>query len=107
MGVNRSRLRTLQNKAAGDVESFRLKSGQRYFYDRQEAALSIFMYGMDQQGLRAGAEPERLPEFLRVVLYEAENPRAVLETFRTGAPEKMFVDPLDFLTLRESDEEPL
>ena|SRR5215213_9565195 len=99
MGVSRGRLRVLQARAAGNLASFRLKSGKPYSFNYQEAALAMFMYVVDQEGLRAGSEPERMPEFIRVVLEEAENPRAVLETFRTGNPDKMFFDPLDLLGL--------
>jgi hypothetical protein len=45
------------------------------------------MYAFDKT-LRE--EEPRVPEFIRVVLEEAANPRAVLQTFRTGDPSKMF-----------------
>jgi hypothetical protein len=104
MGTGRSRLRSLEHRALDDVASFRLRSGKRYYYDHQEAALAMLMYMMDQRGLRAGPERERMPEFVRVVLEEAQDPRAVLETFRNGNPDKMFFDPVDLLTI--GDEEP-
>jgi hypothetical protein len=94
MGVNRSRVRALQNKANGQVESFPLRDGSRYYFDRQQAALAIFMYAFEKT-LRE--EEPRVPEFIRVVLEEAANPRAVLQTFRTGDPSKMFCDPVDLL----------
>jgi hypothetical protein len=94
MGVNRSRVRALQNKANGQVESFPLRDGSRYYFDRQQAALAIFMYAF-YKTLRE--EEPRVPEFIRVVLEEAANPRAVLEMFRTGDPSKMFCDPVDLL----------
>lgn len=94
MGVNRSRVRALQNKANGQVESFALRDGSRYYFDRHQAALAIFMYAFDKT-LRE--EEPRVPEFIRVVLEEAANPGAVLQTFRTGDPSKMFCDPVDLL----------
>jgi hypothetical protein len=94
MGVNRSRVRALQKKANGQVESLPLRDGSRYYFDRQQAALAIFMYAFEKT-LRE--EEPRLPEFIRVVLEEAANPRAVLERFRTGDPSKMFCDPVDLL----------
>ena len=94
MGVNRSRVRALQNKANGQVESLPLRDGSRYYFDRQQAALAIFMYAFEKT-LRE--EEPRVPEFIRVVLEEAANPRAVLETFRSGDPSKMFCDPVDLL----------
>jgi hypothetical protein len=93
MGVSRSRLRTLEQAAARDLDSFMLKNGKRYYFDRVEASLAIFMYGVSGAFER---EPV-LPAFLRIILHEAQDPRAVLETFRSGNPQKMFVDPLDLL----------
>jgi len=73
-----------------------LRDGSRYYFDRQQAALAIFMYAFEKT-LRE--EEPRVPEFIRVVLEEAANPRAVLETFRTGDPSKMFCDPVDLLLI--------
>jgi hypothetical protein len=96
MGVNRSRVRAPQKKANGQVESFALTDGSRYYYfDGQQAALAIFMYAFEKT-LREEEEP-RVLEFIRVVFEEAANPRAVLQTFRTGDPSKMFCDPVDLL----------
>ena len=104
MGVNRSRVRALHKKANGQVESLPLRDGSRYYYfDRQQAALAIFMYAFEKT-LRE--EEPRVPEFIRVVLQEAANPRAVLETFRTGDPSKMFCDPVDLLGADESHSTP-
>lgn len=104
MGVNRSRVRALQKMANGQVESFALRDGSRYYFDRQQAALAIFMYAFDKT-LREEEEP-RVPEFIRVVLEEAANPRAVLQTFRTGDPSKMFCDPVDLLGADEPHSTP-
>jgi hypothetical protein len=104
MGVNRSRVRALQNKANGQVESFALRDGSRYYFDGQQAALAIFMYAFDKT-LREEEEP-RVPEFIRVLLEEAANPRAVLQTFRTGDPSKMFCDPVDLLGADEPHSTP-
>jgi hypothetical protein len=103
MGVNRSRVRALQNKANGQVESLPLTDGSRYYFDRQQAALAIFMYAFDKT-LRK--EEPRVPEFIRVLLEEAANPRAVLQTFRTGDPSKMFCDPVDLLGADEPHSTP-
>jgi hypothetical protein len=103
MGVNRSRVRALQNKANGQVESLPWRDGSRYYFDRQQAALAIFMYAFEKT-LRE--EEPRVPEFIRVVLEEAANPRAVLQTFRTGDPSKMFCDPVDLLGADEPHSTP-
>jgi hypothetical protein len=103
MGVNRSRVRALQNKANGQVESLPLRDGSLYYFDRQQAALAIFMYAFEKT-LRE--EEPRVPEFIRVVLEEAANPRAVLQTFRSGDPSKMFCDPLDLLGADEPHSTP-
>ena len=87
MGVNRSRVRALHKKANGQVESFALRDRSRYYFDRQQAALAIFMYAFEKTLCK---EEPRVPEFIRVVLEEAANPRAVLQTFRSGDPSKMF-----------------
>jgi len=81
MGVNRSRVRALHKKANGQVESFPLRDGSRYYFDRQQAALAIFMYAFDKT-LRE--EEPRVPEFIRVVFEEGANPQAVLQTCRSG-----------------------
>lgn len=103
MGDNRSRVRALQNKANGQVESFPLRDGSRYYFDGQQAALAIFMYAFEKT-LRE--EEPRVPEFIRVVLEEAANPRAVLEMFRTGDPSKMFCDAVDLLGADEPHSAP-
>ena len=41
-----------------------------------------------------------------MVLEEAANPRAVLQTFRTGDPSKMFCDPVDLLGADEPHSTP-
>ena len=104
MGVNRCRVRALQKKANGQVESFTSRDGSRYYFDRQQAALAIFMYAFEKT-LREEEEP-RVPKFIRVVLEEAASPRAVLETFRTGDPSKMFCDPVDLLGADEPHSTP-
>ena len=103
MDVNRSRVRALHKKANGQVESLPLRDGSRCYFDRQQAALAIFMYGFEKT-LRE--EEPRVPEFIRVVLEEAANPRAVLQTFRTGDPSKMFCDPVDLLGADEPHSTP-
>lgn len=103
MGVNRSRVRALQKMANGQVESFALRDGSRYYFDRQQAALAIFMYAFDKTLCE---EEPREPEFIRVVLEEAANPQAVLQTFRTGDPSKMFCDPVDLLGADEPHSTP-
>ena len=103
MGVNRSRVRALQNKANRQVESLPLRDRSRYYFDRQQAALAIFMYAFEKT-LRE--EEPRVPEFIRVVHEEAANPQAVLQTFRTGDPSKMFCDPVDLLGADEPHSTP-
>ena len=76
MGVNRSRVRALQHKANGQVESFPLRDGSRYYFDRQQAALAIFMYAFEKTlreeegapcpgvhpcGARGGRQPSSRP----------------------------------------------
>ena len=103
MGVNRSRVRALQSKANRQVGSLPSLNGSGYYFDRQQAALAIFMYAFEKT-LRE--EEPRVPEFIRVVLEEAANPRTVLQTFRSGDPSKMFCDPLDLLGADEPHSTP-
>jgi hypothetical protein len=91
MGISRARLRAIEHRS-DDVESFLLKNGRRFYYNRQEASIALFMYGVTTID-----EDAEAPEFIRIVLEEAKDPRAVLETFRSGNPSKMFFDPLDLL----------
>ena len=95
MGISRNSIRALRRQAHGDLDSFLLKDGTRFYYDGSEAALALFMFAADD------SQDPQVPEFVRVVLEEAQDPRSVLETFRTGDPSKMFIDPLDLLELAE------
>jgi hypothetical protein len=59
MGVNRSRVRALHKKANGQLESFPLRDGSRYYFDRQQAALAIFMYAFDKTLREEGSPVSR------------------------------------------------
>jgi len=94
MALNRSWIKGIEHDAAGYLDFFITKSGQRYYYDHVEAALAIFMYAVNAD------EGASAPEFVRAVLEEAKDPAAVLGRFSSPKPSRQFVDPLALLDER-------
>jgi hypothetical protein len=86
MGL-RDQLRRLKRDARGDLESFVLLDGSRYYYSPTEVHKQLFLHAYD---LQLGGQPEP-PEVL-TKLCQARNPAAVLERFRPERPEQAFVD---------------
>jgi hypothetical protein len=86
MGL-RDQLRRLKRDARGDLESFVLLDGSRYYYDKSEVDKQLFIH---TYYLQIGRRPEP-PEVLTKIC-QARNPAAVLERFRPERPEQAFVD---------------
>jgi hypothetical protein len=86
MGL-KDQLRRLKRDARGDLESFVLLDGSRYYYNTTEADKQLFLHAYD---LQLGRRPEP-PEVL-TKLCQARNPAAVLERFRPERPEQAFMD---------------
>ena len=87
MTIRRSTIRRLQQALRGNLESFELEGGSRYYYDPQEVHEELFLHAY-HLGLGRVEEP---PELYRMVT-GAKDPAAVLERLK---PESAgaFVDP--------------
>jgi hypothetical protein len=86
MGL-KDQLRRLKRDARGDLESFVLLDGSRYYYDKTEADKQLFLHAYY---LHLGGQPEP-PEVL-TKLCQARNPAAVLPRFLPERPEQAFMD---------------
>lgn len=81
----------LEKDASKDMESFELKDGSRYTYDRMEAMRQLYLFAYDSE-LGLGPEP---PEVWTKLL-QARDPEQVLSRFRASNPQSAFVhlDPI-------------
>jgi hypothetical protein len=80
-------IKRLEHAARGDLVSFVLLDGSRYYYDKTEADKQLFIHACD---LQLGGQPEP-PEVL-TKLCQARNPAAVLPRFLPERPEQAFMD---------------
>jgi hypothetical protein len=82
MGL-RGRLKKLERSAVGELGSFELRDGSRYFFDRLQTYVAVFLH-WSECGL-AGNPPDwpEPPEVLRR-LCEAKDVRAALEEVPLG-----------------------
>jgi hypothetical protein len=83
----RAVLKRLQQAAKEYLESFELKDGTRYYYDRMEAMGELYVYGYDTE---LGNDPD--PPEIWTKLHQAKDPRSVLARFRAVEPTKAFID---------------
>jgi hypothetical protein len=90
MGRLRTLLKNLKRDARGELESFVLEDGSRYYYDRLETYRELFLHAYDVQLGDADKWPEP-PEVYRKIC-EAKDPAAVLERFMPENPQGAFVD---------------
>jgi hypothetical protein len=97
MALSRYWMKRLENSAKGDLEWFRLKSGQRFFYDPGEVGKELFLHGCNRIRDPYTGEDHGLPEILRTIVEDAADPREVLGRFVSGDPAGMFFDPLALL----------
>jgi len=79
--LNRGSIRRLQSGLRGNLESFELQDGSRYYYDPMEAHEQLFLCAL---GLQLGQVRE-LPEILEK-LCRAKDPAAVLERLEPESP---------------------
>jgi hypothetical protein len=80
MPINRSWIRRLEAAARGNLDSFELLDGSRYYFDRLETFKELFLCGYDLQ-LGRGEKWAEPPEVYRK-LCEARDPAAVLERLK-------------------------
>src|SRR5215211_803831 len=86
MGL-RDKLRRLQKAAEGELESFELLDGSRFYYDTIETAKELFLHSYDCQLGRPW--PAKLVPQIYLAVCEAKDPAAVLERLM---PSDKFVD---------------
>ena len=81
MGINRRLIRRLENAVRGDLDSFALLDGSRYYFDLRETSKVLFLHAL---GLQMG-RPAEPPEVFQK-LTQARDPAAVLERFEPESP---------------------
>jgi hypothetical protein len=77
MGL-REQLRRLRREAKGELESFELLDGSRYYYDAMEAHKAILLHGINCMGADSTEDWPPAPE-VYLKMCEAKDPEAVLE----------------------------
>ena len=82
MSIKRSTIRRLQQALRGNLESFELLDGTRFYYNPQEVHKQLFLAAYD---LALGKEPE--PPAIYQKICEAKDPAAVLERLKPESPE--------------------
>jgi len=74
-------IKRLEHTARGNLESFELLDGSRYYYDPLEAAKELFLFGIDYFKADSASERPEPPPEIYVRACEARDPAAVLERF--------------------------
>jgi hypothetical protein len=101
MGL-RDALRALKREARGQVESFELEDGSRFYYDANEAAKELYLHFFECGCADSVAERPEPPEVLRAVLRARDRRSAVEQLY---APQRYFdIMPYDLDALRERGE---
>ena len=90
MGFKDGMKRIIRGQREG-LESFVLRDGTTYYYDREQTAAEMFVYALDVELGRADDWDEP-PEIFRKML-EAKDPARVLKWFMPKNPRSAFVDP--------------
>jgi hypothetical protein len=90
MGTLRTLLKNLKRDAQGELESFVLEDGSRYYYDRLETYRELFLHAYDLQ-LGMGDKWPQPPEVYRKMC-EARDPAAVLERLGPENSQGAFVN---------------
>jgi len=93
MGRLRTLLKNLKRDARGELESFILEDGSRYYFDRLETHKVLFLHAYDVQLGDADKWPEP-PEIYRRIC-KARDPAAALERLRPENPQRAFVNPAE------------
>jgi hypothetical protein len=85
-------LRRLRRDASKDLDSFKLRDGSTFYYDRLATHKELYLYAYDVQFGDADKWPEP-PEVFRKMC-EAKDPAAILERFKRSYddPEHAFVN---------------
>jgi hypothetical protein len=81
-------IKRLEHQAWGNLESFELIDGSRYYYDPTATNKELFLHAVDMYLGRT----RRIPEIYHAIC-RARDPVAALATIAPENPEKAFVDP--------------
>ncbi len=93
----RGKMRRLEAAARGQVESFELEDGSRYYYDPLEVSKAVFLHNVRCAKAGSAEDWPQPPEVLAKVC-EARNPAAVLA--RVAPPGTAFAElPYDHAAL--------
>jgi hypothetical protein len=93
MGRLRTLLKNLKRDARGELESFVLEDGSRYYYDRLETYRELFLHAYDLQLGMGDKWPEPPEIYLKIC--QAKDPAAVLERLRPENSQGAFVNPAE------------
>jgi len=88
MGINRRLIKRLECDVRGDLDSFELLDGSRYYFDPLRTFEELFLCAYGLQLGQVGEPPE-----LYRKLCEAKDPAAVLERLAPENPQHAFVNP--------------
>jgi hypothetical protein len=88
MGINRRLIRRLERDVRGDLDSFELLDGSRYYFDPLRTFEELFLCAYGLQLGQVGEPPE-----LYRKLCEAKDPVAVLKRLAPENPQHAFVNP--------------
>jgi hypothetical protein len=87
----RSWIKRLEREARGEVESFELRDGSRYWYDPLEVAKGLFLHSIDCGRADTLEDWPESPEvYLKIC--EAKDPAGVLERFVPSDKEAWFIE---------------
>lgn len=84
----RDKLRRLEAAARGNMASFELLDGSKFYYDLAETGAELFLAAHD---LYLGREPEP-PQIFKMIC-QAKDPEAVLRSLEPASLEHAFVNP--------------
>jgi hypothetical protein len=91
MGRLRDAWRRLRRELEGELESFELRDGSRFYYDAGEVYKEVFLHSMEcgkAEGLSGWPKP---PE-VYLKMCEAKDPGAVLERFAPSDKPAWFIE---------------
>jgi hypothetical protein len=85
MGLSRGWVKRLEHSSRGDLRSFLLEDGTRYYYD--PSSPEIFLHGMDFGSAQFNGDPLPEPPETIKAITRARNRAAALDAVVTGDPD--------------------
>jgi hypothetical protein len=87
----RDLIRRLERSASGEMESFKLRDGTTYFYDRAATYRELYLFCYDMELATESDVLPQPPEILERIT-EAQDPSEVVERFKPRDPVGGFVN---------------